>query len=181
MKAAQKERFIKQKRNQQQSRRDGMYGRNWTPITTLQAAVSTGKRDHSSMVTAPQRQQLKRTTEGARSNTKRWTQHTIISTNKQFKQYKSKMKEYNKSKSHYLREQWYKQSKQYERDSSFQQELILFEDDPSSLMSTLRMILIRKGLQGQNKSGGDIRCSCCQNNRFPFSAIGELKRLLDDA
>ncbi len=81
MKAAQKERFIEQKRNQQQSRRDGMYGRNWTPITTLQAAVSTGKRDHSSMVTAPQRQQLKRTTEGARSNTKRWTQHTIISTN----------------------------------------------------------------------------------------------------
>jgi len=69
MKAAQKERFIKQKRNRQQRRRDGMYGRNWTPITTLQAAVSTGKRDHSSMVAAPQRQQLKRTTEGARSNT----------------------------------------------------------------------------------------------------------------
>ena len=63
MKAAQQERFIKQKRNQQQRRRDGMYGRNWTPITTLQAAVSTGKRDHSSMVAAPQRQQLKRTTE----------------------------------------------------------------------------------------------------------------------
>ena len=51
MKAAQKERFIKQKRNQQQRRRDGTYGRNWTPITTLQAAVSAGKRDHSSMVT----------------------------------------------------------------------------------------------------------------------------------
>jgi hypothetical protein len=33
------------------------------------------------MVAAPQRQQLKRTTEGARSNTKRWTQQTIISTN----------------------------------------------------------------------------------------------------
>jgi hypothetical protein len=81
MKAAQKERFIEQKRNRQQRRRDGMYGRNWTPITTLQAAVSTGKRDHSSMVAAPQRQQLKRTTEGARSNTKRWTQQTIISTN----------------------------------------------------------------------------------------------------
>jgi hypothetical protein len=63
MKAAQKERFIKQKRNRQRRRRDGMYGRNWTPITTLQAAVSTGKRDHSSMVAAPQRQQLKRTTE----------------------------------------------------------------------------------------------------------------------
>jgi hypothetical protein len=81
MKAAQKERFIEQKRNRQQRRRDGMYGRNWTPITTLQAAVSTGKRDHSSMVAAPQRQQLKQTTEGARSNTKRWMQQTIISTN----------------------------------------------------------------------------------------------------
>ena len=70
MKAAQMERFIKQKRNQQQRRRDGMYGRNWTPITTLQAAVSTDKRDHSSMVAAPQQQQqLKLTTEGAHSNT----------------------------------------------------------------------------------------------------------------
>ena len=63
LEAAQQERFIKQKRNRQQRRRDGMYGQNWTPITTLQAAVSTGKRDHSSMVAAPQRQQLKRTTE----------------------------------------------------------------------------------------------------------------------
>ena len=81
MKAAQKERFIEQIRNQQKIRRDGMYGRNWIPITTLQAAVSTGKRDHSSMVAAPQRQQLKQTMEGARSNTKRWRQQTIISTN----------------------------------------------------------------------------------------------------
>jgi hypothetical protein len=55
----QQERFIEQNRNRQQKRRDRTYGRNWTPITTLQAAVSTGKRDHSSMVTAPQRQQLK--------------------------------------------------------------------------------------------------------------------------
>jgi hypothetical protein len=77
MKAALKEKAIKQMRDRQQKRKDIIYGRNWTPIMTLQAAAVTGKRDHSSMVAAPILPNPKRLGAGTNGNAKRWTQQEI--------------------------------------------------------------------------------------------------------
>jgi hypothetical protein len=77
MKAALKEKAIKQMKDRQQKRKDTIYGRNWTPIMTLQAAAVTGKRDHSSMVAAPISPSPKRPGAGMNGNAKRWTQQEI--------------------------------------------------------------------------------------------------------
>ena len=77
MKAALKEKAIKQMRDRQQKRRETIYGRNWTPIMTMQAVAATGKRDHSSMVAAPILPSPKRRGAGMNGNDKRWTQQEI--------------------------------------------------------------------------------------------------------
>ena len=77
MKAALKEKAIKQMRDRQQKRKDIIYGRNWTPIMTSQATAVAGKRDHSSMVAAPIFPTPKRPGAGSNRNTKRWTQQEI--------------------------------------------------------------------------------------------------------
>jgi hypothetical protein len=64
-------------RNRQQQRKDLIYGRNWTPIMTSQAAAVTGKRDHSSMVAAPILPNPKHLGAGTKGNSKRWTQQEI--------------------------------------------------------------------------------------------------------
>jgi hypothetical protein len=77
MKAALKEKAIKQMRDRQKKRKDVIYGRNWTPIMTTQAAAVPGKRDHSSMVAAPIFPNPKRLGAGTNGNFKRWTQQEI--------------------------------------------------------------------------------------------------------
>ena len=65
-------------RDRQQRKKDIIYGRNWTPIMTSQAAAVTGKRDHSSMVAAPIFPNPKRLGAGTNGNAKRWTQQEIM-------------------------------------------------------------------------------------------------------
>ena len=77
MKAALKEKAINEMRDRQQKRKDVIYGRNWTPIMTAQAAAVTGKRDHSSMVASPILPNPKRPGAGTNENCKRWTQQVI--------------------------------------------------------------------------------------------------------
>ena len=77
MKAALKEKAIKQMRDRQKKRKDVIYGRNWTPIMTTQAAAVPGKRDHSSMVAAPTLPNPKRLGTRTKSSQKRWTQQVI--------------------------------------------------------------------------------------------------------
>jgi len=77
MKVALKEKTIGLTKNQKQKRRDAIYGRNWTPIMTSQAAARTGKRDHSSMVAAPILPNPKCLGVGMKGNFKRWTQQEI--------------------------------------------------------------------------------------------------------
>jgi hypothetical protein len=77
MKAALAEQAIERKKNRQQKRREVIYGRNWTPIMTSQAAERNGKRDHSSMVARPILPNPKRLGVGIKGKVKRWTQQEI--------------------------------------------------------------------------------------------------------
>jgi len=77
MKAALAEKAIERKKDQQQKRREVIYGRNWTPIMTSQAAARNGKRDHSSMVARPILPNPKRLGVGTKGKVKRWTQQEI--------------------------------------------------------------------------------------------------------
>jgi hypothetical protein len=71
------EKAIKLKKNRQQKRGDIIYGRNWTPIMTSQAAARNGKRDRSSMVARPILPNPKRLGVGTKGKVKRWTQQEI--------------------------------------------------------------------------------------------------------
>jgi len=54
-----------------------IYGRNWTPKMTSEITSAAGKRDHSSMATAPQLPSPKGLTTRGHSNPKRWKQQKI--------------------------------------------------------------------------------------------------------
>ena len=177
-------------RDRQQKRKDTIYGRNWTPIMTMQAVAATGKRDHSSMFAAPISPSPRRGAGGMNGNAKRWTQQVITrytggNTNKPSKRQKNK----NSNKiiiyetdmtSRANKRQRRNNEEQLQLNRSREKHIIQAEDRllpinharPSLMFSSEDGSQDWKVAARAVRFGGDKRFSCCRIYRFPFYALG---------